>query len=151
MLNPHNEMTGKEEEEMSFENLILVCRNYIKHGFENILLSDLMDKRMLDIPISFAGNSYIIFTLYSENNDVIRERILNRENGNTYRNFEEAMKINSGIRNRATLPNEHRIRTDHQGADGITRQILSILERHEFDPVFCKEEYDSSGYFSYTD
>ena len=45
--NPYTNISQKEEEQMSFENLILVCKNYYKHGFENVLLTDLDDVRML--------------------------------------------------------------------------------------------------------
>ena len=57
MLNPQTEISCGDEEQISFENLVLVCHNYIKHGFENIVLSDLNDKRMLDIPTVFNGYS----------------------------------------------------------------------------------------------
>ena len=50
MLNPHTSITMREEEQLSFENVVLVAKNYVRHGFRNIILSDLDDVRMLDIP-----------------------------------------------------------------------------------------------------
>ncbi|MDR2360210.1 MAG: ATP-binding protein, partial [Oscillospiraceae bacterium] len=38
-LNPHTEISCKLEEQLSFENLALVVRNYMKHGFESVILS----------------------------------------------------------------------------------------------------------------
>ncbi|MBE0698672.1 MAG: hypothetical protein IH586_17275, partial [Anaerolineaceae bacterium] len=36
----------EEEEQLSFENLCLVVRNYLRHGFRNIILTDLRDPVM---------------------------------------------------------------------------------------------------------
>lgn len=89
--NPYTNISQKEEEQMSFENLILVCKNYIRHGYENILITDLDDIRMLDIPQVFNEYRYIIITLYSENNDVIKERILTRDNGNEFKDCNQSI------------------------------------------------------------
>ncbi|MCL2812964.1 MAG: hypothetical protein FWD23_00025 [Oscillospiraceae bacterium] len=83
---------------MSFENLMLVARNYIKHGFENIILSDIRD-----------------------------ERILTRDNGNTYRDWEQAIIINGRIKSREPLPNEYRIRVDNQNAEQVRAQTVSFI------------------------
>ena len=58
--NPYSNISQKEEEQMSFENLVLVCKNYINHGFENVLLTDFDDIRMLDIPQVFKEYNYVI-------------------------------------------------------------------------------------------
>jgi len=123
-LNPHNKILPKEEEQLAFENLVLVSKNYIKHGFENVILSDLNDARMLDIPMQFGEVHYIIITLFSERDDVITDRILTRDNGNDYKNFEESIATNKKIIGRALLPNEYRIRSDNQTVEAITAQII---------------------------
>jgi len=151
MLNPHTEISFKDEEKMSFENLVLVCRNYVKHKFKNIILSDLNDKRILDIPTVFHNHSYIIFTLYSKNNDIIKERILKRDNTNTYKDFDQAIKMNNTIKQRPTLPNEYRIRTDNHPADEVTNQVLQLLNSHQFNQLFNPKDYNPNNYFSYTD
>ena len=126
-LTPHTEISYEEEAQIAFENLALVCRNYVRHGFENILLSDLEDRHVLSIPVALDGLSYTIFTLYSESDDVIKQRILTRDNGNIYRDYEAAFLINQKIQQRSVLLHEIRIRSDNLSPDGITKQILSVI------------------------
>ena len=147
--NPYTNISQKEEEQMSFENLVLVCKNYINHGFENILLTDLDDIRMLDIPQVFKEYNYVIITLYSENDDVIKERILTRNSGNDFRNWEESIKINQLIMNRKTLPNEYRIRSDNQNPNQIGDIIIEILNEHKQNTYFCSNDYSKDNYFTY--
>lgn len=147
--NPYTRITQKEEEQMSFENLVLVCKNYIAHGFENILLTDLDDIRMLDIPQVFKEYRYVIITLYSESDDVLKERILTRDNGNDFRNWEESLKTNQLILNRKTLPNEYRIRSDNQAPEQIGDIAMKILNEHTQNTSFHINDYNRGDYFTY--
>src|SRR5919199_4705247 len=51
------------EEQMSFENLVYILKNYIRYGYKNIIVTDLQDFRVQRIPELFAENSYLIATL----------------------------------------------------------------------------------------
>jgi dephospho-CoA kinase len=150
-LDPYCEMNGKDKEQMTFETLVFVVRDYINHNFENIILSDLIDERLLDIPVVFRNKNYIIFTLYSEDDDVIKNRILNRNNGNDYKTFEESIMLNRMIINRKVLPNEYRIRSDNQTPDEILSQIIDITGKHKCRYDYEPDEYQRSDYYSYTD
>jgi len=150
-LNPHTKILPKKEEQLVFENLILVAKNYIQHCFENILLSDLQDIRMLDIPTIFAQNSYAIITLYSECDATIKRRILERDSGNAYKNFKQAATINGMIKSRKRLPNEYRLRCDNQTVDEITAQVLEIIKSHKSGIAFDVNQYNPAHYFSYFD
>ncbi|MDR2614966.1 MAG: hypothetical protein LBC28_00135 [Oscillospiraceae bacterium] len=150
-LNPFTELPCALEEQISFENLVLVAQNYIGHGFENVLLSDLNDIRILDIAKQFRDTAHIILTLYSEDEDVIKERVLTRENGNTYKDWEQAIAINRIIRGRPPLPNEYRIRTDAQDAEQVTKQAIELIERHSPRLNEDLAERRREEFFSYTD
>ena len=39
-----------EEEAMTFENLLSIIRNYVRHGHRNIIVEDLQDHRVQQIP-----------------------------------------------------------------------------------------------------
>lgn len=147
--NPYTNISQRDEEQMSFENLVLVCKNYIKHGFENVLLTDFDDIRMLDIPQLFKEYNYVIITLYSENDDVIKERILARNNGNDFKNWEESIKTNQVVTNRKTLPNEYRIRSDNKNPNQIGDIIIKILNEHKQNNSFCISDYSKDDYFTY--
>jgi len=149
MLNPHTRILPQKEEQLAFENLVLVCKNYIKHGYANVILSDLNDIRMLDIPAHFQWYTYVIITLYSECDDVIKERILTRDNGNTYNDYEASIATNKKIKARALLPNEYRIRSDNQTVEEIAQQIINILHTHQHNPVFGPSSYNTNDYSTY--
>ena len=145
--NPHTEISGREEEQLSFENLVLVVRNYIRHGFENVILSDLNDTRMLDIAREFRGIPHVIITLYAEDSDLIRQRVLAREGENTYRDWAQAQRINGIILARPPLPNEVRVCVDGQTPEDITELALALLGRHRHEDgnlsAFRREDYFS--------
>jgi len=145
--NPHTEISGREEEQLSFENLVLVARNYIRHGFENIILSDLDDVRLLDIAREFRGTPHLIVTLYAEDSDRIRRRILAREGENTYKDWAQAQRINGMILARPPLPNEVRFRVDGQTPENLAAQALALLGRHRHEDgdlsIYRREDYYS--------
>ena len=124
--NPHSEMTYEEEEQMTFETLTLVVKNYMRHGFENIIVSDLSDARFAEVSALFGDCDYRIITLYVENNDVIRERILGRDNGNEYRDWGSAIEINKRIKASALLPHEYRVATDGRDVSGVVSEVLAF-------------------------
>ena len=93
--------------------------------------------------------NYVIITLYSENDDVIKERILTRNNGNDFRNWEESIKTNQLIMNRKTLPNEYRIRSDNQNPNQIGDIIIEILNEHKQNTSFYSKDYNKDDYFTY--
>ena len=55
-----------EEEQMSFENLVHILKNYIRYGYKNVILNDLKDFRVRQIPELFAEHKYLIATLVVE-------------------------------------------------------------------------------------
>jgi len=123
-LNPHTEISFEQETQISFENLILVVKNYIHHGFKNIIITDInFDSQILALPEIFAGLDYRLFTLYADD-DTLKYRILSRDNGNTYRDFESALKTNRLLTSRALLPNEMRICTEHINAAEVANTII---------------------------
>ncbi|MEZ4610293.1 MAG: AAA family ATPase [Caldilineaceae bacterium] len=51
------------EEAMSFENLAYIVRNYLRHGYRNVILADFEDWRLQEIPIHFRHEDFVIATL----------------------------------------------------------------------------------------
>jgi len=135
---------------MSFENLMLVVGNYIKHGFQNIIISDLNDIRMLDIPVALQDAEYCIFTLYSEDDDTIQERILSRNDENTYKDWQTALRINQMIRARPLLPNEYRICIDNRNVHDIAKELIAMSKSHKYVCSYELNEYQRSDFYSYT-
>ena len=147
--NPHTDISSREEEQLSFENLILVTQNYIRHGFENVILSDLNDARLLDIAREFHDTPHMIVTLTAEDDNLLKQRILVRTGENAYKDWRQAQHINAMIAARPPLPNEVRICVDHHGPEEIAEQVLALLKQHKH----CAGDlsiYQRKDYFSYT-
>ena len=146
-LTPSVQITQRQEEQLAFENLMLVAKNYNRHGFKNIIITDLDDVRMLDIPVVFEGFNYIILTLYSDEDEVIKRRILSRNNGNSYLDWETSIKTNSLIRGRNTLPNEYRILNSKNDVETTFRVLMEHLEYHvpsrSNNTELCKNDFYS--------
>jgi len=103
---------------------VLVAKNYIRHGFVNVIISDInLDSQILRLADVFNGINYRLFTLYARQ-ETLKTRILSRDNGNSYRDWENALKINELLTNRPLLPNEERLCTEHQTAAEIANLIL---------------------------
>jgi len=150
-LNPHTSITPKQEEQIAFENMMLVCQNYLRHKFENIIISDFDDKRLLDIPIQFKDFSYVIITLYSESDESIKERIVHRmqtklKNEESYDDYDFSIKHNKIIANRKLLPNEYRVRTDNNTVDEIGERIVNIIKQHQSENDFVRSQYSCDDY-----
>jgi len=128
-LNPHSRISSEEEEQMSFENLVLVCKNYAKHGYGNVTITDLNDARLAEIPSVFEGFEYAIVTLFSERDEVITQRLTDRDNGNEYRNYVEAIEINRRIAHRLPQKSECRIRSDNRTPESIADEIIGIIQK----------------------
>jgi len=117
----------EEEEGIAFENLVLVTKNYIRHGYKNILLTDLIDKRILELEKVFSDQQYLLITLVVESNAELKSRVLNETRSSKYRNWEEAIQINQTILDRPLLQNEVRIKNFGKTKEEVVAEILALL------------------------
>ena len=125
-LNPHTEISYEDEERMSFENLMLVTENYLRHGFETVILTDIREEFTDEVRAKFGDRVWVI-VLYSTSDEVIRERVLGRDNGNEYRNADEAVEINRRFLGRAPREGEIRVRCNDVTAVEVAQCILDAL------------------------
>ncbi len=123
------EISYSEEEQISFENLCLVLKNYIKHSFSNILVTDLEDKRVLELDKVFREYNYKIITLTISNDDELKSRILDERRQNEYKDINSAIAINKRILDRPLLKNETRVDTTGKTIDEILAEVKAIILR----------------------
>jgi adenylate kinase family enzyme len=64
------------EEQMTFENLIFILKNYHRYSYKNILINDLTDKRIEDLAkyLPHKEYNYLIITLIVNNREILSER-----------------------------------------------------------------------------
>lgn len=117
----------QEEVGIAFENLVLVLKNYVKHGFGNIVVTDLDDKRILELHQYFKKYRYALFTLTVGNDGLLKSRILNQSRSSKYRDWKIGLNINKKIAKRLLLPKEVRIDTTKMSIQNVVKQILKYV------------------------
>ncbi len=125
--NLSTEISYMEEESIAFENLVLVLKNYVKHKFTNIIVTDLEDKRILELHKHFKKNNYILITLIMNDDKTLKSRILNKTRSSKYRNWKSAIQINNSIKKRALLPKETRIDITKKSRQTVLKEFLKII------------------------
>lgn len=114
--------TSPEEEEMAFENMIFVVDNYLKHGYQPVILTDFEDARIGKLDETFEHLNYRIFTLLLQDEEELRARIAARTEGFTHING--ALAWNRQVQARLIFPNEHKIIADNQTPEELAEEII---------------------------
>lgn len=96
----HSTLTYAEEEAFAFENLRLVVRNYQKHGFDRVILTDIRDHLLQELPRWFAPHEYALFTLWVEDEAQLKERVLDEKRSSAYRDWAASVELNRTIQTR---------------------------------------------------
>jgi predicted kinase len=109
------EISYEEEEQISFENLCLVARNYLRHGFRNIVISDLRDPYIRKALRVFARRRLLLVTLIISDEDVLKTRVLDETRSSGYRDWQEALNLNRLYQSRP--PHQRELRLDAAQVD----------------------------------
>ena len=120
-------ITWEEEESLAFENLTLVVKNYVCHGFEKTIITDLRDHIVQTIPEVFAGYSYRLITLWMDNEELLKSRVLEESRSSGYRNWQESLEINRTILARGLMPNEVRFNSEELSVEQLVVRVLETL------------------------
>jgi broad-specificity NMP kinase len=114
-----------KEEQLTFENLLFIVRNYLKHGYKNVIVDDLRDFRIQQIPEEFKNSDYIILSLVA-NDAEIEKRITARNDG--WKSVPDAQAWNNSLKNRVAVANEHRIDTVGKTPEEVLNEALGFIE-----------------------
>jgi adenylate kinase family enzyme len=117
---------NEKEERMSFENLVSILKNYIKNDYRNVIVTDLRDSKVREIPRSFEKDNFIIFSLTIETDEELQKRVLG-ERDSGFKNVEEALRWNKDLKKRQLLPNEHKIDNSHNDPGKTVQEILKLI------------------------
>jgi dephospho-CoA kinase len=119
----HN--TSPEEEQMAFENLVFILRNYVSHGYRNIIVHDLNPEHIDFLRQSFQDRSVVTVNLVVASDSVLRMRLLARTSG--FRNVDLSLEWNRKLRD-AAQPQPDVISVDNSLQD-CHSTVHQILER----------------------
>ncbi|MBI1299441.1 AAA family ATPase [bacterium] len=126
-LDPEWKKASPVEEKIAFDNLVFILKNYIRHGYNHILVTDLQDERVQQIPDLFADEKFTIITLLVQDEDEHRRRVLEPARDSGYRNDTAAIAWNRSINERPTLPNEIKFDNTALTPEEAVRQIEQLV------------------------
>ena len=117
---------SKKEEQMSFENLVFILKNYIKQGYKNIIVNDLQDFRIEQIPKKFSKYNYVIISLIVKDDEELKNRILG-ERDSGFKDVKTALSWNKKIMERKNLKNEFKVDNTHRRPNKTINTIFLLL------------------------
>ncbi len=94
---------NKEEEKMSFENLLFILRNYFRHGYKNVIVNDLLDFRVQEIPRRFRSLDFLIVSLIVDDKELKKRVLGERDSG--YKDVPSALEWNRKLMERKPVRN----------------------------------------------
>lgn len=104
-----------------------MLNNYLKHGFKEIIVTDLEDKRIQKLHEYFTEANYLLITLYVDDEDVLKSRVINERRPSGYRDWKKAIKLNQIAGDRELLPKEIRINTTKRSEADVAKEILELV------------------------
>ena len=117
----------EEEEGLAFENLTLVVKNYVRHGFGNIIITDLRDHIVQQIPDVFEGHTYVLVSLWMDDEEVLKSRVLDLSRSSGYRDWQAAFALNQEIVNRPLMQNEIRFDSARNSVDQLVEEVVKLV------------------------
>lgn len=117
-----------EEERMAFENLNFIIKNYWRHGYKNVIVTDFRDDKLATVAETFKETDYIIVSLIITEDAELKKRI-SGERDSGFKNIDEAIEWNKSLKSRPTLPNEHKIDNTHNDPAKTAKEILELVEK----------------------
>ena len=91
-----------------------------------MILTDIREEFTDEVREKFGGRVRVII-LYSGSDEVLRERVLTRDNGNEYRNADEAVEINRKFMERAPKEGDIRVRCDDRTAEEVAQCVIDAI------------------------
>lgn len=117
---------SEQEEQMAFENLISILKNYRKNGYKNVLVTDLNESKLVKIADELGECEYIILTLTIADDEELKRRVLGvRDSG--FKDTDRAIEWNRSILDRGLLLREERIDNTHNEPEKTVRGIAERL------------------------
>jgi broad-specificity NMP kinase len=120
-LDPTWSNTSPVEHEMAWESLQFVVRNYVKYGYKNVVVTDLREERVRQVPEVFGDLEYQIVTLALADESELRRRVGARREG--FVDVDAALAWNAAVRARPALPHETKVEVDGHSVDELLEAV----------------------------
>lgn len=124
-LDPTWSNASPAEHEMAWESLQFIVRNYVKHGYRNVVVTDLREERVRQVQEVFGDLEYRILTLALVNEAELRRRVGARREG--FVDVDAAVAWNAAVRARPALPHETRIEVDGHTVEELLEAVRKAV------------------------
>ena len=114
-----------DEEAMTFENLQSIIRNYVRHGYRNIIVDDLQDHRIQQVPHVLHDVPFQIVTLIVSDPSELRRRIVSRKDG--WQDIDAAIAWNKSVMDRTCVDREQKIDVAGKSPAAVLQEALQVL------------------------
>ena len=114
-----------EEESMAFDILLYALKRILDRRITPVLLTDFQDERLLTLQAAFAEYRYRIVTLFMDDDETVKERVIARDDG--FKDYAAAMRWNKKVRLRPPLSCEDKIRVDRLSEREVFELCLATL------------------------
>lgn len=118
---------SEEEEQMAFENLMFILKNYIRRGYRNVIVNDLKDSRIRQIPQIFESEDFLIVTLVLSDDEEHRARILEPTRDSGWRDVERAFAWNHAVIERPAVKNEVKLDNTAKTPADAAQEIINLV------------------------
>jgi broad-specificity NMP kinase len=115
------------EEQMAFENLVFILKNYLRNGYKYIIVNDLKDFRLRQIPEKFGPEDFIIVTLVVNDDDELRARVLDPARESGWRDVDGALRWNRAVLERPAVENEYKLDNTLNTAEETAEEIINLI------------------------
>lgn len=119
------EKVTQKEKDMSFGNLIYIIKNYLKNGYENIIINDLSEYMVNELWQIFSDTDLSIITLVVSDENELESRISTRKDG--FKDFTAARDWNKRLLQKTLLPNESKIDTSELDQTETFMEVIKGL------------------------
>ena len=117
------------EEEMSFESLIFLLKNYIKHNYKNIIVGGFTEENINKILEELKDYKYIVVMLILTDDEILKKRVLTESRDSGYRDFARSIEFNKKLNDELKFPNEQKIDNTNQKPEETANQIIKLLSK----------------------
>ena len=147
-LNKEWSNTNESEEEMSFENLIFILRNYMQHNYHNVIVGGFTEETISKILVELRDYKYIVVTLILTDNEILKQRVLTESRDSGYRDFEKSIEFNKKLIDELKFPNEQKIDNTNQKPAETAKTILKVLNNYSQQKMYIAGRIDWSEKFA---
>lgn len=117
-----------DERSMAFANLVFLLRNYLRHGYKNIIVDGPREYNVKKLAGKFKNYNFKVISLIVEDDKVLARRVMDETRDSKWRNVEESRLYNARLKNRLTFEHEVKIDNTNRDPEEVIEEIIKKLE-----------------------